>query len=45
MPAGPHPPSKGRAKRLLWFVFLYGASLAAFAAVVYSLRFVVKAST
>ncbi len=32
-------------KRLLWFVFLYAASLAAFAAVVYSLRFVVKAST
>jgi len=27
-----------RAKRLLWFVFLYGASLAAFAGLVYGLR-------
>ena len=40
-----HRPPEQRMKRLLWFVFLYAASLAVFAAVVYSLRFVVKAST
>ena len=38
MPAQPHPPSEGRVKRLLWFVLLYGASLAAFTAIVYGLR-------
>ena len=34
----PHPPPEGRLRRLLWFVLLYGASLAAFTAVVYALR-------
>ena len=38
MPAGSHRPSEGRLKRLLWFVLIYGASLAAFAALVYGLR-------
>ena len=36
--AGPRPPSEGRARRLLWFVAIYGASLAAFTALVYALR-------
>jgi hypothetical protein len=39
-----HRPPEGRGKRLLWFVFLYVASLAAFAAVVYGLRGIIKAS-
>jgi hypothetical protein len=30
-----------RTKRLLWFVFLYGASLAVFAGLVYGLRGIV----
>jgi hypothetical protein len=38
MPAGSHRPSEGRLKRLLWFVFIYGASLAVFTVVVYGLR-------
>lgn len=33
--------SQGRGKRLLWFVLLYAASLAAFTALVYGLRWVV----
>ncbi|WP_268995421.1 hypothetical protein [Microvirga roseola] len=38
MNAGPsHTPEK-RSKRLLWFVFIYVASLAVFAALVYGLR-------
>ncbi len=31
-------PPERRSKRLLWFVFLYVASLAAFTALVYGLR-------
>jgi hypothetical protein len=38
MPAGIQPPPGGRSKRLLWFVFIYVLSLAAFAALVYGLR-------
>ena len=38
MQAGMHRPPERRSKRLLWFVFLYIASLAAFAALVYGLR-------
>ena len=38
MQANPHPPREGRVKRLLWFVLIYVASLAAFTAVVYALR-------
>lgn len=37
-------PPERRAKRLLWFVVLYVASLAVFAAVVYGLRGLVRAS-
>jgi hypothetical protein len=32
-----HPPER-RSKRLLWFVFMYIASLAVFAGLVYGLR-------
>ena len=39
-----HRPPEPRGKRLLWFVFLYGASLAVFAAAVYGLRMIVRAS-
>ena len=38
MQAETHPPSERRSKRLLWFVFLYVASLAVFAGLVYGLR-------
>lgn len=38
MQAEPHPPPARRFKRLLWFVFLYVASLAVFAGLVYGLR-------
>ena len=44
MQSDTHQPPEPRAKRLLWFVFLYVASLAVFAAAVYGLRIVVKAS-
>ncbi len=33
-----HRPAQGRTKRLLWFGLIYAASLAGFAALVYSLR-------
>jgi hypothetical protein len=38
MQAGSHRPPGQRLKRLLWFVLIYAASLAAFAALVYGLR-------
>ena len=38
MQSDTHRPPEPRAKRLLWFVFLYVASLAIFAGLVYSLR-------
>ena len=38
MQASMHRAPEKRAKRLLWFVLLYLASLAAFAALVYGLR-------
>ncbi len=38
---GAHHPSEGRLRRLLWFVALYGVSLAAFAALVYGLRAII----
>jgi hypothetical protein len=41
MQAKSHPPREGRAKRLLWFVFIYAASLAAFTALVYGLRWTI----
>jgi hypothetical protein len=41
MQANPQQPHEGRAKRLLWFVFIYVASLAAFAALVYGLRWTI----
>lgn len=41
MQANPHPPREGRTRRLLWFVFIYAASLAAFAALVYGLRSII----
>lgn len=42
MKAGSDPaPEEGRLKRLLWFVLLYGASLAAFAVLVYGLRAII----
>ncbi|MBB4040685.1 hypothetical protein GGR34_002342 [Microvirga flocculans] len=41
MPSDTPRPSEQRAKRLLWFVFLYVASLAVFAALVYGLRGIV----
>jgi hypothetical protein len=41
MQAEPHPPGEGRVKRLLWFVFIYVASLAVFAALVYGLRWTI----
>ena len=36
-----HPPPERRSKRLLWFVALYGASLAVFAGLVYGLRAII----
>jgi hypothetical protein len=39
--AGPRVPPGGRVRRLLWFVMIYVASLAAFTAVVYGLRWLV----
>jgi hypothetical protein len=44
MQSNAHRPPEQRARRLLWFVFLYVASLTVFAAVVYGLRAIVKAS-
>ncbi|MET0531004.1 MAG: hypothetical protein ABW003_22150 [Microvirga sp.] len=41
MQTEPHPPGEGRAKRLLWFVFIYVASLIAFAVLVYGLRWTI----
>ena len=41
MKAGSDPAPEGRLKRLLWFVLLYGASLAAFAVLVYGLRAII----
>lgn len=38
MQAADRRPPERRLKRLLWFVFIYLASLAAFAALVYGLR-------
>jgi hypothetical protein len=38
MQAGSSRPPEGRSSRLLWFVFIYVASLAVFAALVYGLR-------
>jgi hypothetical protein len=38
MQAEMHRPPERRSKRLLWFVFLYIVSLAAFAGLVYGLR-------
>ena len=39
--AGPRIPPEGRARRLLWFALIYVASVAAFTAVVYGLRWLV----
>ena len=36
-----HRPSERRSKRLLWFVFMYIASLAVFAGLVYGLRAII----
>jgi hypothetical protein len=44
MQSDTHRPPEQRVKRLLWFVFLYVASLAVFAAAVYGLRAIVRAS-
>jgi hypothetical protein len=41
MKAGSHPPGEGRAKRLLWFIFIYVASFAAFAVLVFGLRWTI----
>lgn len=41
MRAAPQQPGGGRVKRLLWFVFIYVASLAVFAALVYGLRWTI----
>lgn len=41
MQANPQQPREGRGKRLLWFVFIYAASLAVFAALVYGLRWTI----
>lgn len=41
MRADTHRPPERRVKRLLWFAALYLASLAAFAALVYGLRFII----
>jgi len=41
MQAGTHRPPERRSKRLLWFVFIYLASLAAFAVLVYGLRLII----
>jgi hypothetical protein len=41
MQAEPHRASGRRSKRLFWFVLIYLASLAAFAALVYGLRFII----
>ena len=41
MQAQPHRPPERRSKRLLWFVFIYAASLVAFAALVYGLRAII----
>jgi hypothetical protein len=41
MASSPNPPTEGRARRLLWFVLIYAASLAAFTAFVYGLRAIV----
>ncbi len=38
MQVGMQRPPESRSKRLLWFVFLYVASLAVFAGLVYGLR-------
>jgi hypothetical protein len=38
MQAETHRPPEPRSKRLLWFVFMYIASLAIFAGLVYGLR-------
>jgi hypothetical protein len=41
MAAGSNPPPGSGAKRLLWFVLIYAASLLAFTALVYGLRAIV----
>jgi hypothetical protein len=41
MQAKPQQPREGRMKRLLWFVFIYVASFAAFAVLVYGLRWTI----
>ncbi|WP_283770680.1 hypothetical protein [Microvirga sp. 3-52] len=41
MQAETRRPPERRSKRLLWFVFLYIASLAAFAGLVYGLRSII----
>jgi hypothetical protein len=41
MQAGTHRPPERRSKRVLWFVFLYIASLAVFAGLVYGLRSII----
>jgi hypothetical protein len=41
MPAQIHRPPERRSRRLLWFVFIYVASLVAFAGLVYGLRAVI----
>ena len=41
MGAETHRPPEPRSKRLLWFVALYGASLAVFAGLVYGLRAII----
>lgn len=41
MQARSHTPQEGRTRRLLWFVAIYLASLVAFAAVVYGLRWLI----
>lgn len=41
MAAETHRPPGGRLKRLMWFVLIYLASLAAFTALVYGLKLVI----
>ncbi|WP_256369827.1 hypothetical protein [Microvirga sp. KLBC 81] len=41
MQADTHRPPERRIKRLFWFVLIYLVSLAAFAALVYGLRFII----
>ena len=41
MAAGSNPPPGGRSRRLLWFVLIYAASLAAFTVLTYGLRAII----